>query len=81
MRKRNIRQFLTRLQGRPEATDITMTFVVRRDTAARLKEIAIVENLSLERLLTLAVDEWLACRSGIAGTQASQSATCWDAPS
>jgi hypothetical protein len=81
MRKRNIRQFLTRPQGRPEATDITMTFVLPRDTAARLKEIAIVENLSLERLLTLAVDEWLACRSEIAGTQASQSATCWDAPS
>jgi len=45
-----------------------MTFVVPRDTALRLKEIAIVENLSLERLLTLAVDEWLACRSEIAGT-------------
>ena len=71
MRKRNIRQFLTRPQGRPEDADITMTFSVPRNTAARLKQIAIVENLSLQQLLTLAVDEWLAHHPDMAGIEAS----------
>jgi predicted transcriptional regulator len=58
-----------------------MTFAVPRDTAARLKEIAIVQNLSLERLLTLAVEEWLARQPNISGIEAAEPATCLDAPS
>jgi hypothetical protein len=71
MRKRNIRQFLTRPQGRPEDSDMTMTFSVPRDTATRLKQIAIVENLSLQQLLALAVGQWLACRPEMARKEAS----------
>lgn len=48
-----------------------MTFFVPRDTAARLRKIAIDENLSLQQLLTFAVDEWLARRSDAAGVEAS----------
>jgi hypothetical protein len=71
MRKRNIRQFLTRPQGRLEDADIAMTFFVPRDTAARLKQIATVENLSLQQVLTLAVDEWLASRRDVASIEAT----------
>jgi predicted transcriptional regulator len=71
MRKRNIRQFLNRPQGRPEDPDMTMTFRVPRDTATRLKQIATVENLTLQQLLTLAVDEWLAGRPELAAIEAS----------
>lgn len=59
MRKRNIRQFLTKPQGRLENTDTNMTFSMSRGTAARLKEIAIAENTSMQQLLTIAVEEWL----------------------
>jgi hypothetical protein len=50
---------------------MTMTFCVPRDTATRLKQIAIVENLSLQQLLALAVGQWLACRPEIARKEAS----------
>lgn len=62
MRKRNIKHFLTKPQGRLENTDTNMTFSMSRGTAARLKEIAIAENTSLQQLLTVAIDEWLARR-------------------
>ena len=81
MRKRNIRQFLTRPQGRPEAPNVAMTLFVPPDTAARLKEIAVVENLSLQQLLTRAVEEWLARSPDISGMRAGEPATCLDAPS
>jgi hypothetical protein len=71
MRKRNIRQFLNRPQGRPEDPDMTMTLRVPRTTATRLKQIAIVENLSLQQLLMLAVDEWLDRRPDMAAVEAS----------
>jgi hypothetical protein len=63
MRKRNIKQFLTKPQGRLENSDTNMTFSMPRGTAARLKEIAIAENTSLQQLIAVAVDEWLARRS------------------
>ena len=81
MRKRNIRQFLARPQDRPEAPDVAMTLFVPRDTAARLKEIAVVENLSLQQLLTRAVEEWLARSPDISGMRAGEPATGLDAPS
>jgi len=37
-----------------------MTFFMSRAVAARLKEIAIAENTSLQQLLSIAVCEWLA---------------------
>jgi hypothetical protein len=42
-----------------------MTFSTSRRTAARLKKIAIAENTSLQQLLNVAVDEWLARRSAV----------------
>jgi hypothetical protein len=48
-----------------------MTLFVPPDTAARLKEIAVVENLSLQQLLTRAVEEWLARSPDISGMRAS----------
>jgi len=60
VRKRNIRLFLTKPQGRLENTDTNMTFSMSRGTAARLKQIAIAENISLQQLLTVVVDQWLA---------------------
>jgi hypothetical protein len=63
VRKRNIKLFLTKPQGRLENTDTNMTLSMSRGTAARLKEIAIAENTSLQQIITVAVDEWLARRS------------------
>jgi hypothetical protein len=60
MRKRNVRQFLAKPQGLLENTHTYVTFTMSRGTAARLKEIAAVENTSLQQLLTVAVGEWLA---------------------
>ena len=62
MRKRNIRHFLAKPKGRLENTDTNMTFSMPRGTAARLKQIALAENKSLQELLAIAVDEWLARR-------------------
>jgi hypothetical protein len=59
VRKRNIKHFLTKPQGRLENTDTNMTFSMSRGTAARLKEIAVAENTSMQQLLTIAVEEWL----------------------
>ncbi len=44
-----------------------MTLSMSRGTAARLKEIAIAENTSMQQLLILAIEEWLARmdRSGL----------------
>jgi hypothetical protein len=39
-----------------------MTFSMSRGTAARLKEIAIAENTSMQQLIAEALDEWLARR-------------------
>jgi predicted transcriptional regulator len=63
MRKRNIKHFLAKPKGRLENTDTNMTFSMTRGTAARLNEIARAENKSLQQLLAIAVDEWLARRS------------------
>jgi hypothetical protein len=37
-----------------------MTFSMTRDTAARLKEVAIARGTDLQSLVEQAVDEWLA---------------------
>jgi hypothetical protein len=63
MRKRNIKHFLAKPKGRLEDTDTNMTFSMTRGTAARLKEIALAESTSVQRLITVAVDEWLARHS------------------
>jgi hypothetical protein len=63
MRKRNIKQFLAKPKGRLEDTETHMTFSMTRETAARLKAIALAENTSLQNLIAVAVDEWLARRS------------------
>jgi hypothetical protein len=62
MRKRNITHFLAKPKGRLENTDTNMTFSMPRGTAARLKEIALAENKSVQELLAIAVGEWLASR-------------------
>jgi hypothetical protein len=60
VRKRSIKHFLTKPQGRLEDTDTNMTISMSRGTAARLREIALAQNTSMQQLLTVAVDEWLA---------------------
>jgi hypothetical protein len=62
VRKRNVRQFLTRPHGRLEDTETNMTFSMSRGTAARLREIATAENTSMQQLIAEALDEWLARR-------------------
>jgi len=59
MRKRNVRHFLTKPQGRLENTNTNMTFSMPRETAARLKEIALARGTDLQGLIELAVNEWL----------------------
>jgi hypothetical protein len=59
MRKRNVRHFLTKPQGRLESTNTNMTFSMPRDTAARLNVIARARGTDLQGLVELAVDEWL----------------------
>jgi len=74
MRKRNVSHFLTKPKGRLENTDTNMTFSMTRGTAARLKEIALAENTSLQEILAIALDEWLARRSdGFENTAAQAS--------
>jgi hypothetical protein len=60
---------------------MAVTFILPRETAARLKQIAALENLSLQQVLTLAVGEWLASRQDVATIEATEPATRWDAPS
>jgi hypothetical protein len=74
MRKRNIRQFLTKPQARWESTAISITFTMSRGTAAQLQEIAAVENTPLQELLTVAIDEWLARRSDASISKARKTA-------
>jgi hypothetical protein len=63
VRKRNIKHFLTKPRGSLEGTDTNIAFSMPRATAARLKEIAIAENTSLQHIIAVAVDEWLARHS------------------
>jgi hypothetical protein len=51
-----------------------MTFFMSRGTAARLKEIATVENTSLQQIVAVAVDEWLGRRPDPSDIKASQPA-------
>jgi hypothetical protein len=74
MRKRNIRQFLTKPQGRFENTVTSMAFTTSREIAALLEEIATVENTSVQQLLAVAVGEWLARRAAASGIRIPQSA-------
>jgi len=60
MRKRNVGHFLTKPQGRLENTSTNMTFSMSRDTAARLREIAMARGTNMQDLLELALEEWLA---------------------
>jgi hypothetical protein len=66
MRKRNVKHFLTKPQGRLENTNTNMTFSMPRDTAARLKVIARARGTDLQGLIELAVNEWLARQLRIA---------------
>lgn len=60
MRKRNVKHFLAKPRGRLENTNTNMTFSMSRETAARLKKIALANGTDLQGLIELAVDEWLA---------------------
>ena len=60
MRKRNVGHFLTKPQGRLENTNTNMTFSLSRETAARLRKIALANGTDLQGLVELAVNEWLA---------------------
>ena len=60
MRKRNVRHFLTKPQGRLENTNTNMTFWMPRKTAASLRRIALARGTDLQALVEQAVDEWLA---------------------
>ena len=66
MRKRNVGHFLAKPQGRLENTNTNMTFSLSRETAARLKEIALANGTDLQGLIELAVNEWLARQMPIA---------------
>lgn len=59
MRKRSVRHFLTKPQGRLENTNTHLAFSMSRETAARLKEIALARGTDLQGLIELAVNEWL----------------------
>jgi uncharacterized Fe-S cluster-containing radical SAM superfamily protein len=59
MRKRNVGHFLTKPQGRLENTNTNMTFTMPRETAARLREIALARGTDLQELVGMAVNEWL----------------------
>jgi hypothetical protein len=75
MRKRNIRQFLTKPQGRWENTETSLTFTTSRETAALLKEIAAAGNTTVQELLADAVREWLARRPDASGFGFRQTAS------
>jgi hypothetical protein len=81
MRKRNIKHFLAKPRGRLDSTDTNLTFSMSRGTAARLKEIATVENTSLQEIVAVAIDEWLARRPEASDIKASQPACSWSRPS
>ena len=51
MRKRNVGHFLTKPHGRLENTNTNMTFSLSRETAARLKEIALAKGTDLQGLI------------------------------
>jgi hypothetical protein len=74
MRKRNIRQFLTKPQVQRENTVTSLTFTTSRETAALLEEIAAAGNTSVHQLLTVAVGEWLARRPDAPSIRARQTA-------
>ena len=74
MRKRNITHFLAKPKGRLENTDTNMTFLMTRRTAARLKQIALAENKSVQELLAIAAGEWLARRPDAFETAATRAA-------
>jgi hypothetical protein len=59
MRKRSVRHFLTKPQGRLENTNTNVAFSMSRETAARLKQIALARGTDLQGLIELAVNEWL----------------------
>ncbi len=59
MRKRNVAHFLVKPQGRLQNTNTNMTFSMPRETAARLKQIALARGTDLQGLIELAVNEWL----------------------
>ncbi len=59
MRKRNVGHFLTKPQGRLENTNTNMTFSMPRETAMRLRQIALAKGTDLQGLVELAVNEWL----------------------
>ena len=60
VRKRNLRHFLTKPQGKLQDTYTNMTFSMPRDTAARLKEMALARGTDMQGVIELAVNEWLA---------------------
>ena len=66
MRKRNVGHFLTKPRGGLENTNANMTFSMPRETAARLKKIALARGTDLQGLIELAVNEWLARQMPIA---------------
>ncbi len=65
MRKRNVGHFLTKPQGKLENTNTNMTFSMSRETAARLKELALAKGTNLQGLIEMAVNEWLARQAPI----------------
>lgn len=65
MRKRNLRQFLTKPQGRLENTNTNMTFSMPRETAARLRDAAVARGTDVQGVIELAVNEWLARQTSI----------------
>jgi len=60
MRKRNVSHFLTKPRGRLENTETNMTFSMPRDTAARLRQLALARGTDMQGLVETAVNEWLA---------------------
>lgn len=68
VRKRNLRQFLTKPQGRLENTNTNMTFSMPRETAARLRDAAVARGTDVQGIIELAVNEWLARQTPIAET-------------
>lgn len=65
MRKRSLKHFLTKPQGRLENTNTNMTFSMPRVTAARLRDAAAARGTDMQGVIELAVDEWLARQAQI----------------
>ncbi len=59
MRKRNLRHFLTKPEGRLENTSTNMTFSMPREIAARLRNAAAARGTDLQGVIELAVAKWL----------------------